>query len=347
VRASIIWLSAAGLALAACTSCSSSSGKGFAGSSSGGDSGSGSSSGGSNVSLMQACQDFAHATCTQANTCSPFTTAIAYGNETTCEARSLLACMPLVGPNGSSLTAGGIEQCAQAITPETCAEFLDNNQPSACNFQGTLGEGAPCGTGSQCSSGYCRLALGSTCGTCATRAGAGQAGPDGGAACVSDADCQANLLCAAGQCVAAAMSGMGCSATQPCLRTLACIATSADAGTGTCQTPVMVGGACINATDCDGATGAVCDTTKKMCVAAGQAMATQSCGIVNNQLVYCTGGSICGNFMKVDDAGLPVVGTCHQPAADGAKCGTGIGCTLPALCTSGAVCTLPNPVNCH
>ena len=40
-------------------------------------------------------------------------------------------------------------------------------------------------------------------------------------------------------------------------------------------------------------------------------------------------------------------GTCHQPAADGAACGPGIGCMAPAVCTSTARCTLPNPSVCH
>ena len=339
MRASTMWLSAAALLLAACASCSSSSsGKGGSGSGSGSGSGgdggmSGSSSGGTGVSLTQACADVAKATCTQTRTCNPFGTAVAYGDEPTCEQRAALACMPLVGASGSSLTPASIDPCAQAIMGETCAELGDNSQPSACDFKGSAAAGAACGTNAQCQSGYCRLTFGTACGTCEARAGAGQAGPDGGATCASDFDCQANLLCAAGQCVAPAMVGGSCSAQQPCSHTLACIG-------GKCATPVAVGGACTALTDCDGASGAVCNTMTKVCIAIGKATTGQACGIVNGGFTECTGGATCGNVAMGQ-------GTCHQPAADGAPCGPSIGCMLPAVCTTSAKCTLPDPATCH
>ncbi len=331
MRGSTVWISGAALFLAACTSCS--------GAGSGSDGGSAASGGGGSsgggISLARACADFARATCMQASTCTPFTQALAYGSEATCEQRAVLACMPIVGAAGSSITPAGIESCAQAIQGETCVEFLDNTQPSACNFAGTLAAGSACGTDSQCQSAYCRLTPGTTCGKCQDRAGAAQAGPGGGPACLGDTDCQANLLCAAGQCVSPAMAGGACSAQQPCIRTLACIS-------GKCATPVPVGGACAAVTDCDGASGAVCDLTRKpgVCVAIATANAGQSCGLMGGMLTACTAASTCDNLANM-------VGTCHQPAADNAPCGPGVGCMLPALCTTSAKCTLSDPANCR
>jgi hypothetical protein len=334
MRASTIWVSAAALALTACASCSSSSNGNGGGSH---DAGGTTVDSGGGVSVMQACAALAKAECTQFSTCTPFTTSVLYGDETTCEQRAVLACMPAIGATGSTLTATQVAQCAQAVTAETCEQFLDNDQPSACSYVGSLAAGAACGTDSQCQSGYCRLAVASTCGTCATRAQAGQTGPDGGPpACVTDADCAATLLCAAGVCAAPAATGAACSAQQPCQRTLACIS-------GKCATPVPVGGTCTSPTDCDGAHGAACNTTTKpnKCVAVGTATSGQPCGVVNMGLTECTGGASCGNVNTM------LQGTCHQPAADNGLCGPDIACMAPALCATSARCTLPNPANCH
>jgi hypothetical protein len=285
---------------------------------------------------MQACVDFANAECMQLQTCTPFALTLGYGDETTCAQRAMLACMPALGAYGSTLTATQVDQCAQAVAAETCVQFLDNDQPSACTYLGSLSSGATCGTDSQCQTGYCRLGLNSTCGACATRAQAGQVGPDGGApACATDADCAATLLCnGSGVCTAPTALAGTCSAQQPCQRNLACIG-------GKCATPVPVGGACTAITDCDGAHGAACNTNTKMCIAVGTATTNQACGIVSGGLTDCTASGVCSNLSAMGQ------GTCHQPAPDNSPCGPGIGCLAPALCTSSLRCTLPNPASCQ
>lgn len=349
MRAGGLLLSAAAILLAACASCSSSSSKGgFGGSSSsgggssgssggsGGSSGGSGSSSGSGVSAAQACQDMATAACMQLNNCTPFGLTVAYGDAMTCAQRLVLGCTPMVGASGAMVTGEQIDQCAQAIMGETCQEWLDNSQPSACSFMGSLAAGSACGTGAQCQSGYCRLAPGSVCGSCAARAGAGQTAPDGGAACVVDSDCAATLLCGGGTCVAPGMMGAACGMKQPCSRTLACIG-------GTCKTPIAAGQPCTNATDCDGSKGVACDTMNKKCVRIGTAGAGQACGFINKVLTECTAGATCANIM---DGGL--MGTCHPPAADGSLCSLDLGCMAPAICTAGAArCSLPNPSSCH
>ena len=337
-----ILLSASAVLLAACASCSSSSTKGFGGSSSGSGSGSGGGSGGSDSGMMeagvsptQACMDMATAACAQLSNCTPFGLQVAYGDAMTCAQRAALACMPMIGASGSTVTPGQIEQCAQATMTQTCEEWLDNSQPSACTFTGSLVVGAACGTSSQCQTGYCALAPASICGTCRTRAGAGQTGPDGGAVCGVDADCAATLLCASGTCVAPAGVGSACSTKQPCSRTLSCIGS-------TCATPLtLTAPSCAAFTDCDGSTGLICNTNTKKCIQTATATAGQACGIVSGGLTACTGGASCANVSTQGQ------GTCHQPAADGAPCGLDVACTGPAVCTTMAKCTLPNPGSCH
>ncbi len=335
MRLSMIWLPAWSVVLAV-SACSSSSNNGFKATDAGSD---GSSSGGG-ITAMQACADYAKASCTQGNSCSPFTTEVDFGDEATCEQRQILGCTPLLGIHGSSLTPAAIEACAQAITGETCVQFLDNHQPAACAFTGTLAEGATCGAGSQCESGYCSLAKGSSCGTCATRT----------SKCTTDGDCPSDQLCSGGACVTpVAPPGMCDNGAHICIRTLVCLGEQqADSGLGGCGTAGGVGAACDDPTDCQGGAGIVCNTASGMCVAAQKATTGQSCGVVNGALVVCTGGAFCANLMKVDDAGLPVEGTCHPPAADGAPCGSGVNCTLPAVCSPKTfTCTLPDPGSCQ
>lgn len=340
MRTSKIWLPALGVVLAVCASCSSSSNNGFKTTDAGSlDAASpdGSSGGGT---AAQACAAYAQASCTQATACSPFTTAVNFGDETTCEQRQALGCMALFGINGSTLTPAALDACAQAVTGETCVQFLDNHQPSACNFLGTLAAGTACGTGSQCLSGYCKLATGSSCGTCATQT----------STCTTDADCPSDQLCAQSSCITPVVPpGMCDNKTHLCERTLVCLGEQAsDAGVGSCGMAGGAGTPCQDATDCAGGMGIVCDTTAQMCVAAQKATTGQTCGVVNGGLVVCTGGAVCANLMKVNDAGLPVEGTCHPPAADGAPCGTGVNCTLPAVCSAKTfTCTLPDPGSCQ
>jgi hypothetical protein len=327
------WLSLAGLLLTACTSCSSSGG-GSPGSGSDGGSTSSRGDSGPSISPTQACQAYAHAACTEISTCAPFTLAATYGDEPTCEQRAVLACTPLFTAGGSGATATGVSACATAVLGETCEQFFDNNQPSACSFTGTLAQGAACGSDAQCQSGFCHHPLASFCGTCGTRAGAGQGGPDGGAGCLTDVDCQATLLCGAGTCVAPGTAGAPCSAQQPCEHTLACVA-------GKCATPVPVGGACTALTDCDGANGAICNLMKMSCIAIGKAMSGEPCDVVSGGWTECVAGGVCDNVAKNGQ------GACHPPAADNALCGPDIPCLAPAICSSSARCTLPDPTSCQ
>jgi hypothetical protein len=328
------WLAAAAMAAGVwCASCSSSSQKGFHPSTPP------DAAVEAGPSATAACADFAQAVCEQLAACTPFALKEAFGDVTTCAQRSVIPCPGTLAASGTQMTPSDLEKCAQVIKGQSCDEALDNPQPPECSTPGTLGAGAACGSDWQCVTGFCEIVAGKLCGTCATRAASGQRAPDGGAVCVVDDDCDAKLVCAAGTCVSPGAVGATCSNTQPCTRTLTCIG-------GKCATPLAAGVGCSAATDCNGSMGLYCDTAgTKKCVQAGTAATGQPCGIVSGTFIACTSGALCGN---IDMQGL---GTCHEPAADGAPCGTlaGIGCTLPAACIddTGYKCELPSPGNCH
>lgn len=306
--------------LAACGSCSSSHGSGS------GDDGGAEAAVEAGPGPSQACADFATAFCGRLAACTPFALQTAYGDEATCASRIAIACSPTFTASGTTATPSQMESCAQAVQNESCDEVLDNPQPSACDAPGTVGDAGACGAGGQCQSNYCKIGLGTVCGTCTDHVGAGSK-------CAVDADCSATLICAGGSCIGPAAAGADCSTTQPCLRSLTCIG-------GKCVTPVGLNGSCAAASDCDVAHGLYCNTQSKMCAQTQVALDGQPCGIVSNTLIACSGGATCANISQNQ-------GTCHQPAADGAACGPGIGCMAPAVCTSTARCTLPNPSVCH
>lgn len=319
---------AAALVMAAGSACSSGSKSGSFPADGGGDAG---ADAGGGVTADQACSDLATAGCGRLQACAPFALETIYGDATTCAQRAALACTPSLGASGSQITPEQVDSCAQAVTGETCDQAAGNTQPMACDVPGTLASGAACGSDAQCQSGYCKIPLGSICGTCTARASSG-------GACTADAECAAGLVCnpvstTAATCVMPASSGQACSATQPCSRTLACIG-------GTCQTPLAAGATCSATPDCNVAQGLYCDTqTTKKCTQTQTATAGQPCGIINGVAVACTAGAVCANFTGTQ-------GTCHPPAADNGLCGPGVNCLAPAACVNGK-CLLPNPSSCH
>ncbi len=315
-----VMLGAGVIVLAACGSCSSSSG--------------GAEDAGVEATVeagptpTEACTAFATALCDNLNNCTPFALQVSYGDTGTCIQRVTLACTPAFMVTGTQATPAQMESCASSVQAETCDEALDNPQPSACMVPGSVPLQGACGSDAQCQSGYCKPATGSLCGTCAAHVGAG-------AACTVDADCSATLVCNNAACIGPAPVGSACSSTQPCLRSLTCIASK-------CATPLTAGQTCSAATDCDGKHGLYCDTKKKVCTQTQVAMTSQPCGLVNGVLTACGAGASCANISQTTGEG-----TCHPPAADGAPCGPGISCVPPAVCTSTARCTLPNPSVCH
>jgi hypothetical protein len=281
-------------------------------------------------SPSHACEAYATAFCGRLEACTPFLMRAAYGDGTSCVQRMAKGCLPALTARGSVVTPTLMEGCATAIEAQTCDEALDNQQPSACDVPGNLPMWAPCGVSAQCQTGYCNMTSG-LCGSCVPRVGAT-------AKCIVDSDCSATLVCHVGTCVGPGSAEAPCGPTAPCLRTLTCIG-------GKCAPPIPVGGPCTAPTDCDGAHGAFCNLLTKKCAQTEMAADGYPCGFVATDggtiAVACAGGESCG---RVNPKGQ---GTCHPTAADGAPCGPDIACLAPAVCSSAARCTLPNPAFCH
>jgi hypothetical protein len=305
------WLVALTLGLSACGSCHP------------GDSGQSSESG---PGPAQACQDFAEAYCGRLNACAPFLMQVSYGDVATCAARAQLTCGPGLSAPGAHATATDMESCARAMEVQSCDDALDNSQPSACMVPGERPEGATCGVGTQCQSGYCRSIPGTICGKCAPHSAAG--GP-----CFLDGDCAATLVCNQNVCAGPGGPGNPCGPSQPCLRSLACVA-------GTCRTPVAVGSPCTFPGDCDGTHGAYCDLVRHECRPTRVASTGDACGLIDGGVVACIRGESCASAKDGQ-------GACHATASDRAPCGPDITCMPPATCTLAARCTLPNPAACQ
>jgi hypothetical protein len=288
---------------------------------------------GASISAEAACDDASKAYCAKINECAPFFVTLAFGDVATCEARIKIDCVPGFSANGTSATPSRLSQCATDVKALACDDTLARNLPVSCHTEpGALADGAPCGVDAQCKGKLCRQSSGNTCGACST-IGAG------GAACERDEDCDSSLGCVDKKCVTFAKAGSPCTATSPCVRSLSC-------NKGTCAVPLSGGAACEPNTDqsmnpCDASKGFFCHPTTKVCTAIKTAGAGAECGIVNQDLVICTGGAFCKPGTP------PTKGTCLAAAADGAACDdtNGPKCVGPARCI-GNVCKITDPSSC-
>jgi hypothetical protein len=277
---------------------------------------------GSVVGAAGACADLGAAVCARLEACAPFLLQLTYGNAATCAARYAAACTPALGANGTTATPTQLEACVQAVNAETCDDALDNAELSACDFMGTLADGAVAGSGLQCQAGYCPPISGSACCQCTARVGVGSA-------CSIDKDCSAGLICYQSACTKPAASGATCSTSQPCLYTDACIG-------GTCQPALTNGATCQTTFDCDFDHGWYCNAQTLKCAQAQAAGGGSPCGNINGNFIACSAGGQCIN------------GACMAAAADGAACNAQSGppCMQPAQCVMGN-CMLPSPSMCH
>jgi hypothetical protein len=290
------------------------------------------------VSSDQAMTDAANAYCSRAQACAPAYVTFGYGDVATCATRYKLVLTTSFGAPGSVETADQIEACAQAIPGATCADVLSRSPPSACHtVPGTLGDGNPCQSDSQCTGAVCHIPANGTCGHCGEPTAAG-------ASCVDDDDCQYGLSCVTGVCTQYGAENASCDASHPCRPDLGCKG-------GACTAPSPAGTACQSSAECDNLHGIYCDPLGMTCTNVSFAAPNAACGVVDSQLVACSGpGSLC------KDANAPTYeGTCSPYATDGSPCDTMNGpyCDVGAVCvTSGAAstsgtCTVPSPTACQ
>jgi hypothetical protein len=292
----------------------------------------------------------------------------------TATARLSTLCANALNAPGNGIQSGAIDACAAALkgtcdTPEACE--------SLSNAVGTLPDGSPCGTESQCASGECKKA-GSTsgCGTCAPLIPIGGACSSNTGGCVKGAACMTKDAATGATCVAtprlaegevcydpskpssvrsSCATGLACktagsSATQPakCSKRAAAGEACGQSGdcsselrcvTGKCAPLVEDGGACASTSDCK--TGACSKATKK-CIPYEFGATGAAC---NGDEKRCARGSCSITATDGNE------GTCVDPIPDGAACTEGESsskgprCDTYADCINGT-CQLFDPATC-
>jgi hypothetical protein len=288
------------------------------------------SSGG--VSVAQSCADNAHQRCARLQSCSATDMQLRYGTERACETRETANCTAgLTAPmNGN--TPAAVEACASAYAAWACEDYLDNqNVPQPCQQQlGPVVNGGSCAVSGQCESGFCAVAPGSACGTCAGV-------PKVGASCARLTSCGPGQTCTSdtATCVPFGVRGSACGKGAVCGVGLSCVgAESATSTPGVClPAGEQVGAACDpqehTAAGCDRNAGLVCNSSSKTCRPVFIASVGQPCGNdVDDQPVYCQAEGVCQGATGTRP------GTCVAAADDGAACDTvsGPGCVIPARC---------------
>ena len=300
---------------------------------------------GSDLTADEACTRIAQDRCTRLQACSASDLTRRWPDVASCEQREKLACTEALAAPKTANTPSTTDACAAALAAEDCPAFLAAvDPPTACVVQhGPFAAGAACSFAAQCATGFCAVAAGALCGTCAPQ-------PMPGDSCANQG-CGQTMVCVAGtqQCEVPVASGAACSSSIPCAQGLACVGGT----TGTCMAEgETVGAACdvrrLTAPDCDAAAGLACDRSSNTCVMQPLAPAGATCGEITTVFTACMSGATC-----VRAAGS-TTGTCIAPAADGAACDSvsGPGCLFPARCVpsaagaSAGTCQLPGSTTC-
>jgi hypothetical protein len=285
------------------------------------------------VSVDDACAAWAKNECALSSSCTPFDLAYAYGDATTCEARTKLLCLAkAAAPGIGSDFASSLKKCS-TLTP-ACADFRNGVRDASCSPHGTVAKDGVCGVSEQCAAGLgCSIDSGSTCGTCLA------IGKDGD-------PCQQvgveNFFCGPGTycpskgttCVAIPAEGGACTFSGPaaicnavdyCDATTKCVPNLATEG-ATCDPSLAFGGG-----GCDRSLGLTCDATAKTCAK----IVTASAGSACDGATTCLGGSACSSSV------------CTGPVTDGSDCSTMSNCLAPATCDRTTTkCTLPSYTTC-
>jgi hypothetical protein len=303
--------------------------------------------------FAQACTDRATQYCSRLYTCSPERIQAEWGDQGTCVTRQTENCNNSVAVPGTGNMAASIEACSQAYASWDCEDFLDTtNIPTACQqVTGSVASGSPCVAPGECTTGFCAIVPGATCGVCATA-------PASGDSCAELTTCGQGLDCTTDThtCVVLGGSGATCGKGAPCGALFTCIGSDTTTGvTGTCQASITTLGAMCDPDDktgpaCDRNSLLTCNTATKECATMIVAAGGAPCGtnVVNDQTALCSTHGTCTGSTAT------AAGTCTAAAADGDMCDlvNGPSCLEDARCittsdasTSGT-CEQLNPTAC-
>lgn len=288
------------------------------------------------ATAASACGAYAHAFCAYYLRCDPVDFTLLYADAPDCEQREAAVCPNELSAPGTSLTAGGLVDCADAYTTTSCETFV----PAACLKPGTLSNGGGCEYDSQCQSTYCNRPAASWCGTCTPRSALG-------AACSQEPNsCELGMACALVGCSVGVPDGGGCPSKD--LQSI-CVTPVADGGSCLIRAQCATGLACISDT-CAPARqpGEPCSSNEcaldknvecaqgdggVACLPVSYAPAGQACDPSTNML--CSGGGRC-----VGPGAAQQTGVCQAAADFGQACGPAAPCLRPYLCI-GSTCQGP------
>jgi hypothetical protein len=279
--------------------------------------------------IAAACGALAAAQCENLSACAPFILEVQFGTKARCIERRVLSCHAQAAAPSSGATAASISACATGLMGISCYHAAHGPLPAACTPVGALPSDAPCGFGTQCASGSCRLASGTACSVCGPAAVA-----EGGPCTSVGFECAYGLECVSGTCARPSDTGGPCADGKPCWVGATCVS-------GACVAKGTEGDACDNgALPCDGARGTYCSSFTGTCVKIVPAKIGDPCG----DLAPCDADAFCET-----SAGMS--GVCAPRAADGAACSSG-GATSPLACypasaCTGGVCAPFDAASCH
>jgi hypothetical protein len=277
----------------------------------------------------QACGALATARCAKRMACEPAILFEDYSDPATCQNREKEVCLNSISAPGTGNTPATISACAAAFPSWSCTDWWNGITPDVCKVAaGSKANGATCIFASQCSSGYCAVFRGATCGSCApvpivgTPCGAGNGCGGNGLYCDTITNtCQvlvtsAGAFCDAGSCGYQLGCVVPLDGTPPSCQPLGSVP---DAGCDVNQ---------HTAPACSRASGFAC--VRRHCVQDAFVSSGGACGtdLDAGTFTRCISGSTC----HTADAGS----TCVAPAAEGFGCDSNasINCLAPARCVS-------------
>lgn len=269
--------------------------------------------------IEQPCANYASARCGAMERCAPALFDLEHGNAEACRAQLAAWCIHVGNLPGVQAGPKAIGTCASTFDSMSCDTWQSRRDDPLCAAPGgTLGDGAPCLDGYQCSSRACHLDASGTCGACQPAAKTGHP-------CRLSMECPTSTACVGYKCVEVAGIGESCDSARPCGGVLMCVG-------GTCTKSPTPGEACVDGV-CNNKLATSCDDGS--CQALPTASTGEPCGLVGGQTVYCGGGTCSSQ------------NTCVAPVPDGRPCNdtSGPTCLLPAICVDGW-CKTPDPASC-
>jgi hypothetical protein len=288
--------------------------------------------GGTDGAVRQATLDsITQAYCKKLTGCFGLLGQTQYGTEENCRARLSLEVNATVKGPGANIQESQASACLKAAEAATCEDITSSL--AACQFKGTLTDGAACANDAQCASGVCYVPDKAACGTCKAMA---KAGGD-----CSATKCEPGLTCNKNQCVARAKEGATCNDSVPCAVGLSCTE-------GKCTKGLGAKAACkVNGAPCDTLAGLYCkpaslQTQDGTCEPLTLAKPGAACGLSLSPLDF----AVCVDRSDCIGASQGKQGVCTAHLNDGAECGDGKpSCLAPAQCRNGK-CAVLDPTIC-